>query len=126
MWLALQRELLSVMKEIEDCKDMEDWSSHCQMMLKASYGINYAQFYDFLSFIAEKRINFLIYKTQNLSFDTWMLGKNHNLFDLRQIQIILQNFVKDTEDKSIFNLIWSNNEVKLLLDKIDLVLQTCK
>ncbi|XP_033228054.1 2-oxoglutarate and iron-dependent oxygenase JMJD4 isoform X2 [Belonocnema kinseyi] len=126
MWLALKNELLSVMREIEDCKEMEDWSSHCQLMLKASHGMNYAQFYDFLSFIAEKRINSLVYKTPNLSFDTWIFGKNHNLFDLRQIKIILENFVEDAKDKSIYNLICKNDEVEMLLNKIELVFQSCK
>ena len=111
------------MREIEDCQDMEDWSSHCQLMLKASYGMNYVQFYDFLSFIAKKRINSLIHKIPSVSFNKWILGKNHNVFDLLKIEIVLQNFVQDTKEKCIFNLIWSNCEIESLLNEISSILQ---
>lgn len=118
MWMALKKELLTVMKEIEDCKEMENWTSHCQLMLKASYGMNYSQFFHFLSFIAERRINALNHKITNVSFDIWILGENHCLFDLRQIKIVLEHLTKDANDKGIYNLLWKNNEVENLLKNI--------
>lgn len=124
--MALQKELVSVMKEIEDCREMEDWSSHCQLMLKASYGMNYSQFFDFLFFIAEKRINSLNHDIPTLSFDIWTLGKNHCLFDLRQIKIVLENLIQDANDKGIYNLLWKDNEVEIFLKNIYSVLETCK
>ncbi|XP_043476912.1 2-oxoglutarate and iron-dependent oxygenase JMJD4 [Leptopilina heterotoma] len=126
MWLALQKELLSVMKEIEDCKEMENWTSHCQLMLKASYGMNYSQFFHFLSFIAERRIKSLNHEIFNISFDSWILGKNHSLFDLRQIKIVLEHLTKDANEKGIYNFLWQNNEVENLLKNIYSVLETCK
>lgn len=126
MWLALQKELLSVMKEIEDCKEMENWTSHCQLMLKASYGMNYSQFFHFLSFIAERRIKSLKQEIFNTSFDSWILGKNHSLFDLRQIKIVLEHLTKDANEKGIYNILWQNNQVDNLLINIYSVLETCK
>lgn len=56
MWEHLKSELAKVQRSIEDCKDMDNWYQHCQVILRASCGINYAEFIDFLDVIAMRRI----------------------------------------------------------------------
>lgn len=51
--------LEAVKKEIDDCKDMDDWTSHCQLMLQVSFGINFRQFFGMLKFICQKRLTSL-------------------------------------------------------------------
>lgn len=119
VWNSLKTEFSAVIQEIEDCKDMDDWAMHCQTMLKASFGMNYFQFYEFISFIAERRINSVINNVPVKSFDKWCLGNNHCLFDLRQIRIVLKYLINDAEDKSICTLLWTGDEAVQLLDKID-------
>ena len=111
--------MAAVIKEIEDCRDMDDWTMHCQVMLKASFGINYFQFYEFLSFIAETRLNSVINSVPVKSFEKWYLGINHCLFDLRQIKVVLKSFVEDTTQKGINTFLWKDNEAQDLLDKIN-------
>ncbi|KAL7294061.1 hypothetical protein TKK_0012099 [Trichogramma kaykai] len=119
IWAALRSELLAVMKEIEDCKDMDNWNNHCQIMLKASFGINYIQFYEFLLFIAEQRIQSVINNVPLVSFKKWSLGRNHCLFDLRQIRNVLQSFIEDVKEKNISSLVFKNYNVEDLILRID-------
>lgn len=50
---------------------MENWEHHYQKMLKTSFGIDYLQFYEFLSFIAESRLNFVMNKVSIKNFNKW-------------------------------------------------------
>lgn len=106
------------MKEIEDCKDMDDWLMHCQTMLKASFGMNYLQFYELISFIANRRLDSVINNVPEKSFDKWYLGKNHCFFDLRRIKIVLKSLIENTSEKNINCLLWKQNEPQQLLNKI--------
>lgn len=56
MWEHLKGELVKVQKSIEDCRDMEGWHQQCQVILRASCGINYEEFVEFLDSIAKQRI----------------------------------------------------------------------
>ncbi|XP_020620520.1 jmjC domain-containing protein 4-like isoform X2 [Orbicella faveolata] len=56
MWEHLQSELSKVHRSIEDCRDMENWHEHCQVVLRASCGLNYEEFVEFLDVIASPRI----------------------------------------------------------------------
>ncbi|ESO86531.1 hypothetical protein LOTGIDRAFT_128855, partial [Lottia gigantea] len=55
-WNFIKSSLLDVEKQISDCLDMENWHQHCQMILKASSGIDFTEFYMFMSTIAHHRI----------------------------------------------------------------------
>lgn len=118
----MRKELSAVMKEIEDCKDMDDWPSHCQTMLKASFGMNYLQFYELLSFIADSRLNSVINNVPEKNFDKWYIGRNHCLFDLQRIKVVLKSFMENTSEKNINSLFWKKNEIQLLLDRINVTL----
>ncbi|XP_012943249.1 2-oxoglutarate and iron-dependent oxygenase JMJD4 isoform X2 [Aplysia californica] len=55
-WAFLKSRLTAVQKEIEDCRAMDDWDLHCQLILKSDSGMDYKDFFNFLSVIAEHRI----------------------------------------------------------------------
>lgn len=86
IWKSLTQNLSSVVREIEDCRDMSNFEDHCQKMLKASFGMNYLDFLNLLEHIVKKR------KSQvNLPlFDTFTMSPFHKNFDLRQIYNLIQ------------------------------------
>lgn len=89
-WYSLQNALDSVKKEIDDCKEMENFLDHCQVVLKASFGMDFLTFYDLVKYIAIKRIDFIEKNEEIRLPDNRKLGKNHANFDLRVICIILE------------------------------------
>lgn len=111
------------MKEVDDCKDMKNWNEHCQLMLKTSYGMDYKQFFEFISFIAKNRLHVMAKKSQVISFNKYLLGCNHCLFDLRALRNVLENFVTDAQDLSVYNLTCENDEARTLLRNIASVLE---
>ncbi|XP_049856780.1 2-oxoglutarate and iron-dependent oxygenase JMJD4 [Schistocerca gregaria] len=97
MWLSLKNHLAAVKKEIEDCKEMEEWNSHCQIMLRASFGLDYEEFYRFLLHISKKRIDSLHGKDDLIVYGNWRIGRNHIVFDLLKINEVLNLFLSDTD-----------------------------
>ncbi|XP_023247749.1 jmjC domain-containing protein 4-like [Copidosoma floridanum] len=122
IWKSLKKALNAVIKEIRDIKSLDGWTMDCQRVLKADFGMNYFQFYEFLSFIAEKRLNSVINNVPIKSFKQWNLGRKHCLFDLRQIEIVLENFIEDSSEKEISSMLWKNNEAQLLENRIKSVI----
>ena len=56
VWDHLQEELILVEKSIEEFRDsMEDFESHCQMMLKSCTGMNFESFRNMLLFVLDRR-----------------------------------------------------------------------
>ncbi|KAK3611203.1 hypothetical protein CHS0354_009457 [Potamilus streckersoni] len=58
-WEHVKQSLASVKKEIEDCIGMDEWEERCQLILKASAGIDYKDFFKFMNFIAVNRFAML-------------------------------------------------------------------
>jgi len=106
------------MKEVEDCKDMSNWKEHCQLMLKASYGMDYKQFLEFISFIAKNRLHTMIKKSQVISFNKYCFGRNHCLFDLRTLRNVLEDIITDAQNLSVYDLICAKDEAHVLLKNI--------
>lgn len=96
-WYSLENALDNVKREIDDCKEMENFLDHCQVMLKASFGMNFTTFYDFIKYIAIKRINFIVKNKEIQLADNRKLGKNHAIFDLNSICDILKSFVQHND-----------------------------
>lgn len=113
------------MKEVDDCKDMKNWNEHCQLMLKTSYGMDYKQFLEFISFIAKNRLHAMIKKNQVISFNKYRFGRNHCLFDLRALKTILEDIIIDAQDLSVYNLMCENDEARVLLKNITSFLESC-
>lgn len=125
VWKELERSLIAVMKEIEDCSNMDNWPAHCQVMLKASHGMDYTQFYDFLSFIIARRLNAIDSKEFCISFNTWQLGIEHTIFDLNCAKNVLKNLIEDTKKKDIYQMIFCDEQPEDKINIIESVLK-CK
>jgi len=80
-WEFLKSRLKAVQKEISDCRDMDGWHEHCQLILKSDSGIDYAGFFSFMANIAQHRMDALRhYQTQEYSFQQrsyLCLNKSH-------------------------------------------------
>ncbi|CAH1957244.1 unnamed protein product [Acanthoscelides obtectus] len=94
MYAALLAELANVEKEIADCKEMDDFEQHCQLMLKVSCGMDFYMFYDFLKCICMKRIEMLASSSARRMFHGHEIGSNHILFDLNAVSNTLGAFVQ--------------------------------
>lgn len=93
VWLSLLENLELVRREIEDCQEMDNYLEHCQIMLKTTFGMNFETFYEFLDFIAIKRLALLQGKEKQILFHGHILGFNHAVFDLNMIEIVLKEFI---------------------------------
>lgn len=82
--------LEAVKKEIDDCKTMDDWGLHCQLMLKVSFGMNFKQFFDMLKFICKKRLDSLKNGTEIQLYGDWTLSPEHAVFDLKNASDVLE------------------------------------
>ncbi|XP_053677723.1 2-oxoglutarate and iron-dependent oxygenase JMJD4 homolog [Anopheles nili] len=94
IWNNLRDALKDVCREIDDCRDMENFNEHCQLMLKASFGMDYTDFFSILSYICDKRLCNL-HEGKNLEqFDKYVLGKRHLFFDLIAIHKLLSEAIE--------------------------------
>lgn len=84
IWTGLFDSYRKVLKEIDDCRDMDGFERHCQVMLKALHGMNFEDFFDLLSVIVDRRIEIL--RTER----HLELGRNLCLFDLKSCLCVLQ------------------------------------
>ncbi|KAL1458463.1 hypothetical protein WDU94_008615 [Cyamophila willieti] len=91
IYKELVTQLEAVKKEIEDCKDMDDWESHCQLMLVSTFAMNFEVLFNMLKHICGKRLASLksgsILKVVH---GGWDLGLDHIIFDLKQARGVLQ------------------------------------
>nr|CAH7735956.1 unnamed protein product [Callosobruchus chinensis] len=94
MYSAMVTELENVEKEIADCKEMEDFEEHCQIMLKACFGMDMFMFYDFLKCICTKRFEMLASSSTRQLFHGHEIGTNHIVFDLKAVRTVLEAFVQ--------------------------------
>ncbi|XP_063973253.1 2-oxoglutarate and iron-dependent oxygenase JMJD4 [Diachasmimorpha longicaudata] len=123
IWRELKTALVAVMKEIDDCSNMDNWPSQCQLLLKASHGMDYVQFYQFLSFIIERRLDALRTRKSCVNFDTWQLGINHTVFDVHRAKSVLISLIKDTKEKNICDIIFADGKVEQLVQRIEATLK---
>lgn len=108
----------SVEKEISDCKDMENYLEHCQLILKSSFGMNFQEFYEIISYIADKRIQSFENKSNIISFKVFLFGGNHILFDLKAIADLCCYLSDNEAIKKYCNL---HNHITKLEEKIKII-----
>lgn len=85
---------------------MENFDEHCQVMLKASFGMNFKDFLDLLEHISEKRIKSLTNEKSFKIFKIFDLNQNHLKFDLKSIENVLTDFLtKNLKDLNLNNRI---------------------
>ncbi|KAJ8975231.1 hypothetical protein NQ317_014660 [Molorchus minor] len=117
MWNSMKHNLELICKEIEDCKEMDDFEEHCQIMLNASFGMNFYKFYDFIRYIAEMRIEMLEGKKSRVLFHGHTIGQNHILVDLRAVKDVLE-ILANCEAVNCLSYFKNDVDVTELLDKL--------
>ncbi|XP_013114227.2 2-oxoglutarate and iron-dependent oxygenase JMJD4 homolog [Stomoxys calcitrans] len=56
IWFNLSQQMQRVVAEIDDCRQMDNFTEHCQTMLRASFGLNYLDFLQLLQTISTRRL----------------------------------------------------------------------
>lgn len=108
-----------VEREIADCRDMENFDEHCQLMLKASFGMSFNDFLEILVHIANKRINALQENCSFKVFDKFSFGENHMKFDLQAIKDVLTRLKENNSVRKFSEIV---NLINKNIDKIEKVL----
>lgn len=88
IWNSLYENYLKVLKEIDDCKDMDQFEEHCQIMLRASHGLNFEQFLKMLEVVANNR-----FESNTKSINGFQFGENLVRFDLLKISSVLDDLM---------------------------------
>ncbi|XP_058056614.1 2-oxoglutarate and iron-dependent oxygenase JMJD4 homolog [Anopheles bellator] len=94
LWRNLRSALCDVRREIDDCRDMENFDEHCQLMLKASFGMNYADFFAIIYHIGDKRLKWLKDDGVEMKQYHYTMGRHHAVFDLVSIANLLSEVVE--------------------------------
>lgn len=123
VYRAMEKNLEDVKKEISDCQDMADFLEQSQIILEASFGMNFIKFYDFLLYIGSKRLKYFETLAKNVAHNKLCMNKNHVLFDLQSIYFTLKCFAQHadvTQLKEKNNLCYDD-----LLKNIEIQLKNC-
>lgn len=91
IWLAIYEKFNAVLHEIDDCKDMENFDEHCQLMLKSDFGIDFQMFLEILQCIVKNRKK-LLQENIDLILNDNKLGRKHAIYDLKSIRRVLEDF----------------------------------
>lgn len=91
IWNAIYAKYNDVLREIDDCKDMNGFDDHCQLMLKSDFGLNFRMFLDILHCIVSNRLK-ILQMSCDLVLNESKLGRNHCVYDLKSIGRVLQDF----------------------------------
>ncbi|XP_056631551.1 2-oxoglutarate and iron-dependent oxygenase JMJD4 [Diorhabda sublineata] len=118
MYDLLLKTLEDVKVEISDCNDMEGFEDHCQLMLNSLFGMDFKTFYQFLMYIALKRIEMQNNACSKQLFHGHEIGSNHILFDLKAVKGVLEKFVKCDEITEISAFETINVTPQDLLDDV--------
>lgn len=95
MWDHLQQELHLVEQELQDCLAMEGWHEHCQLVLKASVGMDYWEFAQFIVTLALPRLH----QFKNLVQLQWPSSSAETFATLKQF---IQDVKTDTRHRISF------------------------
>lgn len=97
IWENLYKCIKKVLNEISDCRNMENFDNHSQIMLKAIFGINYEQFLNIIEYIMKKRVNSLKNNYDLILFNQYKLNHYHLIFDLKSIKSLIIKMLNDDE-----------------------------
>lgn len=101
MWLSMKISFEEVKKEISQFKNsMDDWEDHCQLLLQSCFGMNFSEFYTFLSYILKHRKHCVENKICLEVHGNWILSINQLQYDLMKVEEILNIFLSYPDVKS--------------------------
>ncbi|XP_037033021.1 2-oxoglutarate and iron-dependent oxygenase JMJD4 homolog [Bradysia coprophila] len=125
VWSALQENYQKVVIEISDCRDMDNFEGHCQIMLKALHGMNFEDFFDLLKVIVDNRIQRHRRTGDQLPINEFAIGENLCLFDLKSCLSVLDKVERSHKELNFGVEIWDacnqlssaiNEELKNYID----------
>ncbi|KAK4304391.1 hypothetical protein Pmani_023660 [Petrolisthes manimaculis] len=117
VWEFMVESLNQVEFAIRDCTDMDDWVGQCQLLLKATHGMDYQEFYRLLRTIARRRLDCLLGHEVS-SFGVWSLGRRHATYDLGRIEAVLERLLDDERVEGITAIAQSDYHPTHLLHDI--------
>lgn len=91
IWTAIYEKFDAVLREIDDCKDMDNFDEHCQLMLKSDFGLDFKLFLEILQCIVTNR-KILLQTNPELILNESKLGRQHAIYDLKSIRRVLEDF----------------------------------
>lgn len=92
IWSAIFEKYNEVVREIDDCRDMDNFDEHCQLMLKADFGLDFHMFLDVIDCIVINRLK-ILQSSEEVILNGCKLGSRHALFDLMQIRLVMEDFI---------------------------------
>lgn len=103
IWNAIFDKFEEVLREIDDCKDMDGFAEHCQLMLKSDFGLDFSMFLDILSCIVANRSE-ILQTNAKLTVNECKLGRRHAIFDLQAMHRVLEDFYEKCPIEELQNL----------------------
>ena len=108
VWSELGKARTAVQKELEDVRagsTVGEWNATCESVLRASHGMNVADFSDLLYRIGRKRLEILSPNRASVAggdgagaLDGWKLGRRHAAFDADRVRDTLRAMVEGLAD----------------------------
>lgn len=94
IWSEMHKTFELVVKEISDCRDMDDFDGHCQLMLRSEFGLNFDMLIDLLDVVVDNRIRVLTVEQEAVLVNDVLMGKGHAAYDLKVAVRVLDD-IKD-------------------------------
>lgn len=91
IWTAIYVKFNEVLREIDDCKDMNNFDEHCQLLLKLDFGLDFNTLLQILQCIIDNRRK-ILQDNHKMILNEIKLGRSHAIFDLASIRRILNDF----------------------------------
>lgn len=102
IWQTMLAELGRVRAEIADCRSMADWHGQCQLVLRASHGMDVRGLMEILVCVARRRLEALrcdaVAPEAAPEFDGYRFGREHCVFDLRAIERVVADVAAELGD----------------------------
>lgn len=92
IWQSMNSKLQEIRHEIDDCKDMDNFDEHCQVMLKSVFGLDFNMFFDMLRLVVRNRLKILDADGSSVLNEA-ELGENHAIFDLSAVHGVAQDIL---------------------------------
>lgn len=100
----MKKNLEDIKCEIAEFRDtMNDWHSHCQIILKSCFGMDFRDFYDFIAYILQKRKECIKTGKELKVYGDWIFGPNQIKFDFMKLKNICDILENDPNVKILFN-----------------------
>lgn len=119
IYKAMEDKLELVKKEINDCKDADNYHEECQMILNATFGLDFKEFFSLLSHISLKRLSYLEEIVKHCKIND-VMNKNHVIYDLESLCCTLKKFL---HNEDVVYITGMYIDIENLINKIEFSLK---